>query len=293
MTQLKTITVPAGLGDFTWMAMKLLNTGEKFHVNLPDGQPQRGHQMKDLLPNLIQTISYKPNLSYKVINNNNIQKQRKTWKRIIESGEKKFFLSANEHLEKGIRIEEWLPDLPATFKIDYDTPWEHKDLAWKMVVNHGVCIGIYTSAYSNARNWNGWMAKEWINFIGRIHQVRSDATFFIIGAEYDTGTPGEIMEWMDENLVNYVNTIGQPLTVVVELLKLMDLFCGFPSGLSILNATLGKRGIMFYPPKLERMINAWADPKMIANGDYKGCLFCEPEKIFDWLRNDYKFFDKI
>jgi hypothetical protein len=116
--------------------------------------------------------------------------------------------------------------------------------------------------------------------------------FVIIGAKYDEDLANMIMERLERAKIPFVDTIGQPLPVVIEMLKRLFYFIGFPSGLSILNETLQKSGLMFYGHKIKGIINTWAHPLRIKNGDIKECLFCEPQKIFDWLKNDYKIFDR-
>jgi ADP-heptose:LPS heptosyltransferase len=110
--------------------------------------------------------------------------------------------------------------------------------------------------------------------------------FVLIGANYDVGIPDEIIASVPKDWI--INTVGQPLPVVVEILKRLDLFIGFPSGLSIINETLGaKQTVMFYPKHLQKLINTWPDPARVESGAYKGCVFCPPEQIFDWLiKND-------
>lgn len=288
MSDLRVITTCAGIGDFIWLAMKLINAKEKFHVVLPDGSPKRGHQILDLLPQIVESHEYAPGLTYKIINSNNAQREKKQWSKIIA---KSFYLSANNHLEEGRRIEGWLPDLPITYKLEYATTETDKLTTEALLKEDRPYIGIYTSAYSNSRHWNGWGVEEWFKLIRFLH--KKNIAFVFIGASYDIGITQEIIKQCDELGVSYVDTIGQPLSVVIEVLKRLNYFLGFPSGLSILNESLGKGGTMFYPMHLKPMMNAWADPARIEAGNYKGCQFCPPEKIFDWLKLEYKIFDKL
>jgi hypothetical protein len=291
MNQLRTITVPAGIGDFIWLAMKLINSGEKFNIKLPDGSPQRGHQILELLPELVGGYQYTPKLSYKKINENNIQSYKSKWGQITE---KEFYLSANTHLESGFRLEKFLPDLPITYRLKYDTKAEDKIMARTLLPDGPKYIGIYTSAYGNARHehYNGWATEEWVWLIDQLHMGNKDFVFVIIGAPYDADLSNMVMREMLLRGIRFVNTVGQPLSAVIEILKRQFYFIGFPSGLSILNETLGQNGLMFYGYRITGIINSWADPERIKSGEIKECLFCEPRKIYDWLKNDYKIFDK-
>lgn len=287
---LRTITVPAGIGDNIWILSKLLSTGEKFHFRIPDGTPQRGKQIFDLLPQIAESCTYTPDLSYTKIDKQNTATKGKKWADIKQQS---FFLSANTWLEQGNRLEGWLPDLPISYRLEYDTTLDDRYSAAELLPGFDHYIGIYGSAYSNARNWNMWGPDEWFAFARMIHERNKDIRFVLIGATYDTDLADQLMAKFWEHKIPFVSTIGQPLSVVIEILKRLQYFVGFPSGLSILNETLGKDTLMFYPQHLKLMMNAWAQPGRIASGAYKGCQLCPPEQLFDWVKNDYKLFEKL
>lgn len=285
----RSIITPPGLGDFVFVAQQLIHTGERFHIIMPDGSPQRGHQLKELLPNLIASHEYRPGLSYTKIADANIQNRVKTWSRITEKG---FYLSANAHLEAGKRIEEFLPDLPTSYKLDFHTSDHDKLIAQELLSKDRRYIGIYTSAYSNARNAGGWGVEEWFKLIKLLYKTK-DICFVIIGAPYDVGITEDLTAQMRKEGIPFINTTGQPLGVVIELLKRFSYFAGFPSGLSIINEMLQKDGVMFYMKKDAGIINTWANKDRIADGNIKECLFCSVEAIFDWIKNSYELFKKL
>lgn len=287
----RTIITPAGIGDFLWLAAMLINTGEKFNIIMPDGSPQRGHQVMELLPQLVASHTYAPNLSYSILKERNIQSQRPYWRNIPDS---KFYLTANLHLETGNRIEEFLPDLETSYRLQFTTSEKSKSKSVELLPAGPNYIGIYGSAYRNARHkhYNGWGPAEWFSLIKKLHQDNNNFSFVIIGAEYDTDLADMLMGELRTLNIPFVNTIGQPLNVVVEILKQLVYFIGFPSGLSILNEYMGKNGLMFYGGKVSGIINTWADPERIKNGEIKECLFAPPEVIYDWLINYYKLLDK-
>lgn len=319
--QLRTIKTTPGIGDFLFFASKLLSTGERFNFQISDGKPQRGKQIFDLLPAVSASCTYTPNLGYKKIKEENIQRVKPLWKDIDEQ---EFFLCANRHLELGHRIEEFLPDLPTSFRLDYATTEEDKETArrltlpnrkwftqkplnsiaddieamanglYKIHTTENVkYVGIYSSAYSSQRNWGFWTERGWFDFIKLFHKENPELVFVIIGASFDVDLSGNLMKLLKAAKIPYVDTIGQPLSVVIEVLKRLSYFVGFPSGLSILNETLGKSTFMFYPEHLQLMQNAWADPVRIESGEYKGAQFCTPEKAFRWIKNEHKLFNKI
>lgn len=285
------ITMHPGLGDAIWTFQKLINQKEQLHIIMPDGQPQRGHQLAELLPGLIAGHEYVPKLNYRKIKDQNIQNKKKRWEEIKENV---FTLSANEHLEAGHRIEEFLPDLPTSYRLDYTTTVMHKKTAAEILSNQNRrYIGIYTSAYSNSRNAGGWEMPEWFKLMRLLYSRCKDITFVIVGAPYDVGITEALIKELGEYNIPFIDTTGKGLPVVIELMKHFSYFVGFPSGLSIINETLGKDGVMFYMLKDKGIINGWAEKKRIEDGSIKECLFCKPEKIFDWIRLEYNLFQKL
>lgn len=285
---MRTLTVPAGIGDSIWLQMKLINSNERFHIHLPDGQPQRGRQIWDLLPQLAESCEYVPDLNYTIIDRRNATRITPKWAKMKAD---KLYLSANKHLENGYRIERFLPDLPTTYRLNYNTSLEDAGKAAEYM--NGATIGIYCSAYSNARQWNMWGVKEWVDFIRIIHHHRPNVSFVFIGAEYDLDLSTQIMDCLQDLGIPHISSVGEPLSVVIEILKLVNYFVGFPSGLSILNETLGKPGLMFYPPHLKKMMTAWAHPDRISQGYHIPTQLISPKECFDLIQSRYKLIEKI
>jgi hypothetical protein len=280
----KTITTAAGIGDFIWLIQKLINQPDPHHWILPSGEPRRAHQLAPLLPKVISSIAWKDNLGYRTI-------KAYGYKGLWKHTPAEFYLQANTHLEEGNRIETFLPDLATSYRIEWETTMD--DMAERNRIMDLVpwiddrrFIAIYTSAYQKDARWKGWEEKEWLEFI---KMFPKHYTFVIVGALWDAPMAGDLMPMLTADSIPYVNTVGQPLGVVIEVLKRCEAFVGFPSGLSILNETLGAgKTLMFYPQHLHAMVNTWADPARIESGDYKGCLWCVPEKIYSWIENNWK-----
>lgn len=279
----RTITTCAGIGDTLWLFQKLINQPEAFNWLIPGGHPRRGHQVFELFPQLTASFDWVDDLGYKKIK---ATSYRGKW----SGTPSRFTLEANTHLEAGRRIEKFLPDLETSYRLSPNTVDEDGKMAHFLLYGNPIppishrprMIGIYTSAYSNARHTGGWTVEEWLQFV---NLLPTDYTLVFIGAPYDTGIAHEVMDRCGRP---FVNTIGQPLGVVIEILKRLEVFIGFPSGLSILNELIGaKRTLMFYPTNLAKMINTWADPSRIESGEYKGCLWCSPEDIGKWVSKNW------
>lgn len=289
---LRQINVCAGIGDNIWILQKLLNAGEGFEYLLPDGKPQRGKQIFDMLPPEIATGSYtSDHKGYNQTYAANILHTKSLWSEITES---RFTLTFNEHLEKGGRIEKVLPDLPTRFRIDWNTG---NDLPVNLP--NKPMIGIYGSSYSTTRAWGFWKEDKWFRLIQILHKANPDFVYIIIGADWDLNLGGNLIELLSRHDIPYINTIGRPLGYVTELLKKLSYLFSFPSGIGILATTVQCPVTMFYPngkngaPDYTPMMNAWASPEDIESGAYKGAAFCEPEPIFKWVMQEYKLLQKL
>jgi ADP-heptose:LPS heptosyltransferase len=193
-----------------------------------------------------------------------------------------FVLSANHHLESGHRIEEFLIDLPTSFTISPLTGDWSKDFASGFIT--GPSIGIYTSAYGNARHahYDGWDQDKWSDFIQKLHErLGKRHTFVIIGAPYDQNLSEMVAAKLEARGIPYKMLIGHSLARVVEVLKMLNYFVGFPSGLSILNEMLGKDGVMFYGKHVVGIMHGWTDQRRIKEGRIIETLFCSPDQLLD------------
>lgn len=289
---MRTLITCPGIGDTIWLMMKLANTSERFRIRMSEALPQRGHQLANILPSVIASHEYRGIIPYKDVNRNNIQTKKNKWKQITEES---FYLSANDWLERGNRIEGWLEDLPVSFKLDYHTSEQDRIVAKTLLQNGRIYIGLYTSAYSNSRNWNFWDAKGWMALVKLLHGGNKELVFVVIGAEYDVDQSSQLMDMMKEAGIEYVNTVGQPLTVVIEIMRRLSYAFYFPSGLAMLSETCGgSDATMFYPRhKLPKMPGTWADPERLQSNAFKECFFCEPEQIYNWCRDVYQIYERL
>lgn len=273
----RTIKVCAGIGDNIWLLQKLINSGEQFNFELPDGKPQRGKQIFDLLPQVAASAKYVPGLTYKKLSR---ETKRGLWSTIKANN---FYLSCNEWLEQGNDLAGWMPDLQLSYKL----PWHLGS-----VDPQGKFIGIYGSAYSTQRAWQqygAWGVTEWLQLIELIHKHNQYYTFVIIGAEWDNDFAAEVELYLIDHKIPFINTVGTALREVMVWMKTFHYAFYFPSGLPILSETIegGSDCTMFYTTNLTRMMGTWCDPERRKDGRFKECLFTNPSAIFEWcLQND-------
>lgn len=283
----------AGIGDGIFLIKKLINASEKFHIRLPDGQPQRGKQIWDLLPQLTESCSYIPGLSYKKLEKYSINKLHADWGDVHNP---EFNLSANGHLEHGQRIEDFFPDLATSHVIDWNLKqWDAQTKLDFPIRKQTKYIGIYASAYSTVRQWNFWDWTGWLKLISLIHEQRQKWKFVLIGAEWDNDLAGDLIKALEIREIPFINTIGKELGYVGCVMKRLDYGFYFTSGLPIFSETIkGASDLtMFFPPHLAQMMGTFCDPARKASGRYKECLYCSPEEIYKWWVETYKGYEKL
>lgn len=288
---MKVITVPAGIGDNVWLLQKLINQPQKLSFVLPGGLPQRGKQIFDLLPQVVRHCEYSKDrrITYNFLAAKNIQKAVPLWSNIKYTH---FALSANEHLEHGKRLEEFLPDLATSFTIDWQTSHYEQDVKHD-TRNYHTMIGIYGSSYSTTRAWGFWQENEWLDLILKMHEVNKNITYVLIGADWDLDLGVKLINRLKSNNIECFDTVGKPLAYVIEVMKRLKYAFYFPSGLPILSETLTRKTdcLMFYPDHLKKMIGSWRNPSR--GIEFKEMPFTSPDKVFDFVKNDYKLFERI
>lgn len=277
------VLVCAGIGDSIWLIQKLINSGERFVFEVANGEPRRGHQIFEILPQLASYVCYGDSSSQMVIESN-IQDVKPLWKSVTEQG---FCLSANKHLEAGKRLEGFFPDLKTSFTVDWDTK-KYAEEAKSYVPSGEDVVGLYGSSYSTIRSWGFWNAARWLDLALQIRQRTPKAVFVLIGADFDQDLVTDLSCLMQGRMMPHRTLVGKPLGLVVEVMKRLRYFYSFPSGLGILAPTVLCPTMMFYPPHLHPMMNAWADPAMIERQEYIGVPFIDPGAAFERTPERFK-----
>lgn len=272
---MRKITTCSGIGDLIFLAQKLINQPEKFDWIFPASEPRRAFQVQEVLPQLINSVDHQEKLTYRNI-------ESRQYNGLWSKAPQNLTLAANSWVDSGKRIEGFLPDLETSFLLPFVTNPHDKEAA-ETVLKGDRWIGIYTSAYSMARQWGNWYKEEWLKLIKLLKESDTSYKFVFFGASYDIGISDEIMEAMPAG--SFIKMYDQSLSVVIEVMRRLEMFISFPSGLPIMHeAAGGKRTVMFFPVNLKKQIGSWADPERIKSGNYKGCQFCPPEQIFEWIK---------
>lgn len=282
------VQVDPGIGDFSWAYSKLCCLDMPLHIVLPDTWPRRTGPLMDLLPPVVSWEYKQPKnkgrflpcaiggLAFRDVS-------MEDFKAFVEKEDYYIWMSLNQHLEEGQRIENYFPECGTDYHYEIKTPEDAKAKAKELTGDEPYLL-IYTSSYKANKIWRGWQQEDWRNFVNLFRNEFGDIKNVIIGAGWDT-------DYKDRfKIHNTVNLVGDtPLEVTIEIIRNASYFVAFPSGLPVLSTVVNSPCWMFYPKHLEPMHWTWADPEDIKNKRYMASQWCPPEDVVKWLKDEYKF----
>lgn len=284
-----TIAVPSGIGDVSWILSKLVHVSDRvdLHFQVADGAPYRTVPFLRMLP-WVKSADY-GNFVYSDLFFGYRSQNLNTWKEIEESGRGRIFLTNNEHLESGARLEEWLPDLPTDFH--YKLPVsrlaevrvEHILDACKSKFGRSMqrLYGISAASYRGAQAWNTWEYEDWAILFDLWQKQDPYARFMLMGGGWDDLTRSLFEEFSDICF----DAVGKTsISSAVELHRHLDGYVGFSSGLGIIRTVLGGRTFMLWPAFQEKLSTSWAPPEMLESGAYTCCIWQDPIEVFDRIK---------
>lgn len=287
------INVPAGIGDFSWIYSKLVNLGISLDVQVSPDQPARNLPYAQLLPAVAEAsyggYGYK-HLKPRALSSSTTKAQLIGF---AESGER-ICLEANGHVEAGLRIEQYLPDLPVSFHYDVRIDDGQKNKAEALFNTAQPYILVYASSMGSVKSWRGWVASDWVNFMISLRHRTQDVPFVLTGAGWDADLGLEIEHATKKAGVNLTNLVGKThIAATLHLMRRSAYFVSFPSGLGILANVLNVAATMLYPPQIQSIIGTWADPETTKSGRFKECKFCAPDALAEWIHTIYGLKDKL
>lgn len=270
------VTVPSGIGDISWIYSKLCHANKPIWFEVADGWPYRSVPYLKLLPN-VAAAKYS-DLQYDaiVINQRAIHGANFTWQQLVDQGVGMMYLEANQHLERGKRLEDWLPDLPTDFHYPIaeasirDHQVVNKLLDWDNVPRP--VIAVSAASYRGSEAWQTWGYDEWSPFLRRLCEM-TGGSILLMGGFWD-----DLTHALSED--GYPTIVGKTdVAQAIEVLRRVDHYIGFSSGLGMLRTVLNKSAFMLWPAHQEKLQNSWADPVQLYNGSYMHCLWQSPDKV--------------
>lgn len=280
--------IPCGIGDASWIYSKLCHltqlTGREVYLSMPDAEPQRGHQLVELLPN-VKWAGYEPGWRNEDVFKHALPATATLAD--LKTGEW-MALEVNRWLEQGNRLEEFWPWLPTEFH--YGIPASDEDAqraAHLMPAGSEVPLGIYVSNRDKERypDWALWTADQWVEVVtGMQQQLQRAAPVVFFGAPYDRDKTSEVAGLCAAAGVKVRLFLGERLNVTLLLMQCCRAIVSYPSGVGIMANVLEVPALMLLPKCLAGMDGTYADPKDIASGRYQTLVDGTPAEALTWFK---------
>ena len=286
------VGLPSGIGDFSWAYSKLVNAGPMAY-EIADGAPYRTVPYLELLEGVTQA-KYGADFGFETIVTLEaalgFNKPGVEWAAIRASGMERVLLQPNHHLERGKRLEEWLPDLPTTFHYPINTLQSQRERAAELLEKlPRPILGFSCASYRGAQAWKTWESPSWVSFLDW-WKTEVGGSLVAIGGGWDDLTASVATQAGATDLVGATH-IG----VVVEILRNIEWYLGFSSGLGVIRTVLKRPVFMLWPDFQAPLSVSWAPPEMLELGTYATGPWREPEEVIPlvkrWLRRSEPYGD--
>ena len=194
-----------------------------------------------------------------------------------------YVLMPNAPLERGIRIEDWLPEYKTNWGIMGDFSFDETGMeGFEYVVFY---LSSVQNNSSSGHNRNGlWTPLQWAT-LGNYIQKELGCKIVVVGAYYDRSYFTDCVKplLLNDECVNLIGIcgIGQTFSIV----KNARFVIAYQSGIGIVANYMGVPAAMFWRAKgdsispdcyisfEEKMAEAWVRPAMIAKGKYLPLIY--------------------
>jgi hypothetical protein len=280
------VIVPAGIGDWSWIWSKLYSVrNEITSVRIVDGAPRRTREYVQACG--IHDADYDLEITggqYQFILATESAlgyawTSRPTWAEI--QFHDPLLIEANQHLEAGYKLADWLPDLPCFYHYPLYVSDEDKQKAHQITVRtitgdryssghrmkDGPVVGISCASYKGSEAWSTWKREEWIDFLKRVMVLGWRP--IMVGGSWDDLTYSVACE------LDLPSTVGKTsVSQMIEQMGLLDAYIGFSSGMNVIRTVLNKPAFALWPSNdrvdQQQLSTSWVPPEMLESERYVG-----------------------
>jgi len=287
MTQeLLSFRVPPGIGDISWVYSKLAGLGRPLRIEVADSGPRRALPYLELLPLVKESCYVKAPNPAKLTDPAAARRAGKampdwdSYRLISEASDHTIPIDLNGWLEAGNRIEDFIPNIPTVHHYEMLRPHGLTIPTLLGEWTRSVCF--YCANQDTVRRWQGWTPRQWAALAGMLMQSCGIDGIVLIGAAWDRSFADLVLAQMHVPVRDLVGMLGLPNTL--QVVDWSDYLVAFPSGIPILATVMSRPTVMFYPDSLRGLMTSWVPPDVLEDGTYKAMPFCEPEAVFEWIK---------
>jgi hypothetical protein len=273
-----TLLVPPGIGDFSAMYQKLCCIDREIVIRPSADAPERIGPFLDILPR-VKNGGYSGHST-----NVSVFQTLPPGVDLAGLPDGVYILAINSFLENGGKVADWLPG-PTEYHYNYLLSQDRVESlnSFYDQLSGTPKVGVYCSAYGNSRHWGFWGTEEWREFMSLVRDILPPETEYIfIGAEYDVQIADYLAKWMSVTGFRAHDTLGLfHISATMELIKRLDYFISFPSGLGFLADVVRTPNLMWFPKHLDPMRGTFCDPEQYERKQSLHRVFASPQVAFE------------
>lgn len=203
-----------------------------------------------------------------------------------------YIMMPNSPLEKGIRLEHWLPELEINWDVMDAFQFRDEELAQaeKLKQRFGPYVVFFMASLANntrsGHNRNGlWSVDDWLSLGKSVHQ-KYGVQIFVVGTTWDEDYYRACIKPKVQGLKYWRNYISQwPIAQTLAVLKGARFVVSYQSGIGIVSHYMGRPVAIFWRPRGdsispnsyvsfdEGMASAWAKPNWQESGKFLPCIY--------------------
>jgi len=243
----------------------------------------RGKEFVDLLPNIVNR-GYS-NIPYHMILNSLLPTDTELW--ALED-DRRYHISLNLHLEGGGALADAFPAQETAYHYEMKLPpIVNGSPAFQLQqLGSQLKIGFYCSSYAHRKDVLFWTVPEWVLFFACVRKIYPKAQFVALGAGYDDRTH-DVFRALSKQGFYATAFFDQHIGETVNVLKELDYFFAFPSGLGILADVVDTPCMMWFwgnLPGWEHMsglFGKYADPQNVQSFRHITAPYSSVKESFD------------
>lgn len=271
--------VPPGIGDTLWCYQRVASLIGQHDISFKvcGDPPYRANDFVNMMPG-ITNLGY--GRSYSICRD--LCLPYDTDLSTLTDGE--YCMQLNSWLEKGGMLGDAYPKQAIDHHPKLITTSAHEDQARRVIDRASYRkykIGFYCSSFAHRPDLGLWLPDEWVTFLGMIYEILNrEVEFVALGAAYDDRTM-QVVDIMRAKGFSVHSTVGEAdIGTTIELIKRLEYFFAFPSGLGILGDVVDTPTMMWYwsnrIKEHERFPGTYANPKNTANGRHINLPYIKP-----------------
>lgn len=309
------VAVPPGIGDALWVLVKIQSLMQQQDVEKidliicgGDAEEKIAKRSLDFLRHF--SFVHSVEVTKHSVINPILQVRDGSWNYFPVQehwqGEFDWLLQANDHLERGKRLEDWYPNWKANWDImrDYRFPMEDSNFGEVM----RDVLGSYVVFYMGPEEGNTvigqnrlsrWAPKQWV----QLAEALRDHHIVVVGAEWDKS-------YFEKYIVplgyTFQNRIGKwSISRTLSVIKNAKAYVGYQSGLGVASIYMGIPTVSFWRPYgdsilpnvhlsfREEMSTAWVQQEDLDSGKYYPCIYTRttPEEIAVHLKTFWREYE--